>query len=182
MTWQRVLRVGGTMLLAGLSAFGAATLVLGVDLGFEAAIMAGIAAFFANVFMIDGLAETKCCAIVAATMNARCEPSSRTRPRPPSTRSRRWTSARHRTVCWAAFKIEAANTREQDGGLKFRFHVATPDWQGVTGGHDLLLGSRTVDPNQCPLIHALAKDGLDKFPKGVGGRAAPFEISASANA
>ena len=144
--------------------------------------MAGIAAFFANVFMIDGLAETKCCAIVAATMNARCEPSSRTRPRPPSTRSRRWTSARHRTVCWAAFKIEAANTREQDGGLKFRFHVATPDWQGVTGGHDLLLGSRTVDPNQCPLIHALAKDGLDKFPKGVGGRAAPFEISASANA
>ena len=54
MTWQRVLRVGGTMLLAGLSAFGAATLVLGVDLGFEAAIMAGIAAFVANVFMIDG--------------------------------------------------------------------------------------------------------------------------------
>jgi len=42
------------MLLAGLSAFGAATLVLGVDLGFEAAIMAGIAAFVANVFMIDG--------------------------------------------------------------------------------------------------------------------------------
>ena len=32
MTWQRVLRVGGTMLLAGLSAFGAATLVVGVDL------------------------------------------------------------------------------------------------------------------------------------------------------
>ena len=54
MTWQRLLRVGGTMLLAGLSAFGAATLVLGVDLGFEAAIMAGIAAFVANVFMIDG--------------------------------------------------------------------------------------------------------------------------------
>ena len=103
MTWQRVLRVGGTMLLAGLSAFGAATLVVGVDLGFEAAIMAGIAAFFANVFMIDGLAETKCCAIVAATMNARCEPSSRTRPRPQSTRNRRWTWARHRTVCWAAF-------------------------------------------------------------------------------
>ena len=118
MTWQRVLRVGGTMLLAGLSAFGAATLVVGVDLGFEAAIMAGIAAFFANVFMIDGLAETKCCAIVAATMNARCEPSSRTRPRPPSTRSRRWTWAPHRTVCWAAFKIEATNTREQDGGLR----------------------------------------------------------------
>ena len=57
MTWQRVLRVGGTVLLAGLSAFGAATLVIGVDLGFEAAIMAGIAAFFANVFMIDGLAQ-----------------------------------------------------------------------------------------------------------------------------
>ena len=57
MTWQRVLRVGGTVLLAGLSAFGAATLVLGVDLGFEAAIMAGIAAFVANVFMIDGLAR-----------------------------------------------------------------------------------------------------------------------------
>ena len=57
MTWHRVLRVGGTVLLAGLSAFGAATLVLGVDLGFEAAIMAGIAAFFANVFMIDGLAQ-----------------------------------------------------------------------------------------------------------------------------
>ena len=36
---------------------GAATLVLGVDLGFEAAIMAGIAAFVANVFMIDGLAR-----------------------------------------------------------------------------------------------------------------------------
>ena len=54
MTWHRVLRVGGTVLLAGLSAFGAATLVLGVDLGFEAAIMAGIAAFVANVFMIDG--------------------------------------------------------------------------------------------------------------------------------
>jgi hypothetical protein len=29
-------------------------LVVGVDLGFEAAIMAGVAAFFANVFMIDG--------------------------------------------------------------------------------------------------------------------------------
>jgi hypothetical protein len=57
MTWHRVLRVGGTVLLAGLSAFGAATLVVGVDLGFEAAIMAGIAAFFANVFMIDGLAQ-----------------------------------------------------------------------------------------------------------------------------
>jgi hypothetical protein len=27
MNWQRVLRVGGTVLLAGLSAFGAATLV-----------------------------------------------------------------------------------------------------------------------------------------------------------
>ena len=57
MTWQRVLRVGGTVLLAGLSAFGAATLVLGVDLGFEAAIMAGVAAFVANVFMIDGSAQ-----------------------------------------------------------------------------------------------------------------------------
>ena len=57
MTWHRVLRVGGTVLLAGLSAFGAATLVLGVDLGFEAAIMAGIAALVANVFMIDGLAQ-----------------------------------------------------------------------------------------------------------------------------
>ena len=57
MTWHRVLRVGGTVLLAGLSAFGAATLVLGVDLGFEAAIMAGVAAFVANVFMIDGLAQ-----------------------------------------------------------------------------------------------------------------------------
>ena len=57
MTWQRVLRVGGTMLLAGLSAFGAATLVVGFDLGFEAAIMAGIAALVANVFMIDGLAQ-----------------------------------------------------------------------------------------------------------------------------
>jgi len=32
-------------------------LVLGVDLGFEAAIMAGVAAFVANVFMIDGLAQ-----------------------------------------------------------------------------------------------------------------------------
>jgi hypothetical protein len=57
MTWHRVLRVGGTVLPAGLSAFGAATLVVGVDLGFEAAIIAGIAAFFANVFMIDGLAQ-----------------------------------------------------------------------------------------------------------------------------
>jgi hypothetical protein len=57
MTWHRVLRVGGTVLLAGLSAFGAVTLVVGVDPGFEAAIMAGIAAFFANVFMIDGLAQ-----------------------------------------------------------------------------------------------------------------------------
>ena len=59
MTWQHVLRVGGTMLLAGLSAFGAATMVVGVDLGFEAAIMAAIAAFFANVFMIDGLTRDK---------------------------------------------------------------------------------------------------------------------------
>ena len=59
MTWHRVLRVGGTVLLAGLSAFGAATLVSSaeIDLGFEAAIMAGIAAFVANVFMIDGLAR-----------------------------------------------------------------------------------------------------------------------------
>ena len=57
MTWHRVLRTGGTVLLAGLLAFGAATLVLGVDLGVEAAIMAGIAALVANVFMIDGLAQ-----------------------------------------------------------------------------------------------------------------------------
>ena len=44
MNWQRVLRVGGTVLLAGLSAFGAATLVSSaqIDLGFEAAIMAAI--------------------------------------------------------------------------------------------------------------------------------------------
>jgi len=48
----------------------------------------------------------------------------------------------------AAFKIEAANPRGQDGGLKSRFHVATPDWQGVTGGHGFLVGGRTVDPNQ----------------------------------
>jgi len=54
--------------------------------------------------------ETKCCAIVAATMNARCEPSSRTRPRPLSTRSRRWTWARHRTVCWAVVSA-ATHTR-----------------------------------------------------------------------
>ena len=54
MTWHRVLRTGGTVLLAGLLAFGAATLVLGVDLGFEAA---ALAAFVANVFMIDGLAR-----------------------------------------------------------------------------------------------------------------------------
>jgi hypothetical protein len=27
---------------------------------------------------------------------------------------------------------EAANERGQAGGLKSRFHVATPDWQGVT--------------------------------------------------
>src|SRR6516165_11710356 len=48
----------------------------------------------------------------------------------------------------AAFKIEAANPRGQAGGLKSRFHVATPDWQGVTGWHGLLVGGRTVDPNQ----------------------------------
>ena len=48
MIWQRVLRVGGTVLLGGLSAFGAATLVLGVDLGFEAAAMTAIAAFVAT--------------------------------------------------------------------------------------------------------------------------------------
>ena len=128
MTWHRVLRVGGTVLLAGLSAFGAATLVLGVDLGFEAAIMAGVAAFVANVFMIDGLARDKV-AIVAATMNARCEPSSRTRPRPPSTRSRRWTWARQGTVCWAAFKIERGNGRWRpqvrgDAGLAGRHRLA----------------------------------------------------------
>jgi hypothetical protein len=43
---------------------------------------------------------------------------------------------------------EAANERGQAGGLKSRFHVATPDWQGVTGWHGLLVGGRTVDPNQ----------------------------------
>ena len=33
----------------------------------------------------------------------------------------------------------------------FRFHVATPDWQSVTGGQGLLVGGQTVDPNQwCP--------------------------------
>jgi hypothetical protein len=59
MTWHRVLRVGGTVLLAGLSAFGAATLVSSaqIDLGFEAATMAAIATFVANVFMIDGWAQ-----------------------------------------------------------------------------------------------------------------------------
>jgi hypothetical protein len=53
MNWQRALRVGGTVLLAGLSAFGAASLVSSaqIDIGFEAAIMATIAAFIANVFM-----------------------------------------------------------------------------------------------------------------------------------
>ena len=51
---QKSVRVGGTVLLGGLSTFGAATLVLGVDLGFEAA---ALAAFVANVFMIDGLAR-----------------------------------------------------------------------------------------------------------------------------
>jgi hypothetical protein len=43
-----------------------------------------------------------------------------------------------------AFKIEAAE-ETGDGGLKLG---ATPYWQGVTGWHDPLLGSRTVDPNQ----------------------------------
>jgi hypothetical protein len=52
MNWRLVLRVGGTVVLAGLSAFGAATLVSStqIDLGFKAATMAAIAAFVANVF------------------------------------------------------------------------------------------------------------------------------------
>jgi hypothetical protein len=45
-----------------------------------------------------------------------------------------------------AFKIEAAE-ETGDGGLKLG---AMPDWQGVTGWHGPLLGSRTVDPINGP--------------------------------
>jgi hypothetical protein len=49
--------------------------------------MAGIAAFFANVFIIDGLARDKVLRDRCRHMNARREPPSRTRPRPPTTPS-----------------------------------------------------------------------------------------------
>ena len=54
-TWRRILHIGGTFVLSGLSAYGAARLALDFGLGFEGATLACTAAFFCNFFMIDGL-------------------------------------------------------------------------------------------------------------------------------
>jgi hypothetical protein len=54
-TSRRILHVGGTFVLSGLSAYGAAHLALGFSLGFEGATLACTTAFFCNFFMIDGL-------------------------------------------------------------------------------------------------------------------------------
>jgi hypothetical protein len=54
-TWRRILHIGGTFVLCGLSAYGAAHLALGFGLGFEGATLACITAFFCNFFMTDGM-------------------------------------------------------------------------------------------------------------------------------
>jgi hypothetical protein len=54
-TWRRILHIGGTFVLSGLSAYGAAHLALGFGLRFEGATLACTTAFFCNFFMIDGL-------------------------------------------------------------------------------------------------------------------------------
>ena len=66
---------------------------------------------------------------------------------------------RHRSfsvIARIAPKNEAATEGAGIGGLKCQY------W------HAVLSGSWTVDLNHWPLIHVPAKDGLDKFPKGVG--------------
>jgi hypothetical protein len=49
---KRAIRIFGTVILSGLSAYGAAQLALGLDLGAEGATLASIAAFSSNFFMI----------------------------------------------------------------------------------------------------------------------------------
>ena len=50
---KRLIYVGAVVLLSGLSAFGAAQLVLGLGLGAVAATFAGIAAFVGNFLLIE---------------------------------------------------------------------------------------------------------------------------------
>jgi hypothetical protein len=49
---KRAVYIIAVVLLSGLAAFGAAELSLALGLGPEAAILAGLAAFFGNLFMI----------------------------------------------------------------------------------------------------------------------------------
>jgi hypothetical protein len=51
-TVVRAIRICGAVILSGLSAYGAAQLVLGLGLGADGATLAGIAAFSSNFFMI----------------------------------------------------------------------------------------------------------------------------------
>jgi hypothetical protein len=49
---KRAIRIFGTVILSGLSAYGAAQLALGLDLGVDGATLASIAAFSSNFLMI----------------------------------------------------------------------------------------------------------------------------------
>ena len=49
---KRAIRICGAVILSGLSAYGAAQLALGLDLGADGATLASIAAFASNFFMI----------------------------------------------------------------------------------------------------------------------------------
>jgi hypothetical protein len=54
---KRVMYVGGTVILSGLSAFGAAQVAFGLGLGPEAATLACIAGFIGNFFMIEPIED-----------------------------------------------------------------------------------------------------------------------------
>jgi hypothetical protein len=49
---KRAVRIFGTVILSGLSAYGAAQLALGLDLGADGATLASIAAFSSNFLVI----------------------------------------------------------------------------------------------------------------------------------
>ena len=49
---KRAIRICGAVILSGFSAYGAAQLALGLDMGADGVTLAGIAAFSSNFFMI----------------------------------------------------------------------------------------------------------------------------------
>jgi hypothetical protein len=54
---RQVMYIGGTVLVSGLSGFGAAELALGLGLGPELATLACIPAFLCNFFMIEPIED-----------------------------------------------------------------------------------------------------------------------------